>query len=260
MPDSCIVLSDLQTLACVETVGTLWFTALLFKWLYTLARGKLLFQAKSVGDEWRDTFCSPVTLLRDLFIFECYRFYFIWSIKKRLKKKMPQWTISVSLPLPLTGCFLRESLSQLFLQLLIVPGLSFHVGNFWLLLGFLPVPFSSSPFEIKTLFPLHLESLFPWQETKGRKVTTFRPVNTKWAWENHMLPRSGDAVPDGEIADVWAIPASLLGWRSRSERQDSCGGEQNSFPVSLSTLFGLLRRGASRCLSAELQWILHKKL
>lgn len=51
----------------------------------------------------------------------------------------------------LRSYFLKESLSQLFLQLLIVLGLSLHVSNFWLLLGFLPVPFSSSPLEKKYL-------------------------------------------------------------------------------------------------------------
>ena len=49
-------------------------------------------------------------------------------------------------------------------------------------------------------------------------------------------------------------------WVGGAEVTRQLRGEQNSFPVSLSTLSGLLGRRASRCLSAELQWILHKKL
>lgn len=51
----------------------------------------------------------------------------------------------------LKGCCLKKSLSQLFLQPVIVLGLFLHVSNFWLLLGFLPVPFSASPLEKKNL-------------------------------------------------------------------------------------------------------------
>lgn len=119
----------------------------------------------------------------------------------------------------------------------------------------------------KNIFPLHLDSLFPWQETKGRHCLW--KSNRFQTCEHKVRLRESDALQiwrccawcrDGEIVDVLGIPALLLGWRSRNERQDSCRGKRNSFPVSLSTLSGLLGRRASRCLSAELQWILHKKL
>lgn len=57
------------------------------------------------------------------------------------------------------------------------------------------------------------------------KITTLKPMNTKWGWENQMrFWRCW--CRDGEIVDVLGAPALLLGWRSRSERQDSCGGAE----------------------------------
>lgn len=156
------------------------------------------------------------------------------------------WNISVSLYFSfLRGCFLKEFLSQLFLQLLIVLGRSLPVSHFWLLLGFLPVPFSSTPLEKrkKKIFPLHLDSLFLWQETKGRHCLW--KSNRFQICEHKVRLRESDALQnwrccawcrDGEIVDVWGIPALLLGWRSSNERQDSCRGEQNSFPVCLYSL------------------------
>lgn len=98
----------------------------------------------------------------------------------------------------LRNCFLKEPLSQLFLQLLIVLGFPLHVSYFWFLLGFLPVPFSSSPLEKKKSFLCILTLFSLGRRQKGStpcgKVTTCRPVNTKWRLENQMLSRSGDTV------------------------------------------------------------------
>lgn len=203
MPDCCIMLSDLQTLACVETVGTFWFTALLFKWLNTLARARLLFQFKSVGDEWRDTLCTPVTLLRDLFIFQCCGFYL--KFKKILffclKKKMPWWTISA----PLTSHSSRVAASRnLYLSF------SSNLWLFWAFfsmlvifgscLGFFQYPSLHLHLKKKKSFLYILTFFSLGRRQKGGtahgKVIAFRPVNPKW--ENQMLPRSGGAIPGVE--------------------------------------------------------------
>lgn len=64
------------------------------------------------------------------------------------------------------------------------------------------------------------------------KVTPFRPVNTKWGWENPLLCRPGDAVPDAEMKRWWLFGGFLgWGWRSRSERRDSCGGSRIHSPA-----------------------------
>lgn len=173
MPDCCIMLGDLQTLACVEAVGTFWFTALLFKWLYTLARAKLLFQFKSVGDEWRDTFCTPVTLLKDLFIFECCRFHLKLKKKKRLLLKEEN-ALMIHF---FVCCFTSHSLGVASWRNLC----SSFASNFWLFWAFLSTlvisgsclglfQYPSLHLHLKKIkiFPLHLYSLFPWQETKGR--------------------------------------------------------------------------------------------
>lgn len=128
-----------------------------------------------------------------------------------------------------------RNLSQLFLQLLIVLGFFLHVSNFWLLLGFIPAPFASSLLEKKSfLCILPLFSLGRRQKggTACGKVTPFRPVNTKWGWENPLLCRPGDTVPDAEMKRWWLFGGFLgWGWRSRSERQDSCGGSRIHSPA-----------------------------
>lgn len=100
----------------------------------------------------------------------------------------------------------------------------------------------------KKIFPLHLASLFPWQETKGRH----------WLWKSNPFQTCEHKVRLGEsialqmemqcLMKRWWMFGGFLGWRSRSERQDSCGGEQDSFPGSLSALcgpFGRRQAGAS---------------
>lgn len=168
MPDSCIMLSDLQPLACVETVGTFWFTALLFKCLYTLARAKLLFQFKSVGDEWRDTFCTRVTLLRDLFSSECYRFHL--KFKKKALFFLPE--DEKALMKHFCASYFTSHSSEVAYSRNLYRSFS---SNFWLFWAFLSILVISGSclgfFQYpslhlhlkKKIFPLHLVSLFLWQ-------------------------------------------------------------------------------------------------
>lgn len=248
-------------LACVETVGTFWFTALL-KWLHTLARAKWLFQFKSVGDEWRDTFCTPLTLLRDLFISECYRFHL--KFEKRfffyLKEKMPYETVLYLFTYHCSGSASSRNLYPSFSSnSWSFWAFSLHVSNFWLLLGFVPVPFASSPLE-KKIFPLHLASLFPWQETKGRhclwKSNPFQTCEHKvrlresialqtWSRAEEMrrcLGHSWAGAGGAAVKDKTAVLGSRI-----HARLPVC----SPWPP---------RAPPSRCLWAELQWVLHKEL
>lgn len=235
-------------LACVETVGTFWFTALL-KRLHTLARAKWLFQFKSVGDEWRDTFCTPLTLLRDLFIFECYRFHL--KFEKRiffyLKEKMPYETVlcllitaqgvlpqGISIPaFPPT-----PDRSGLFSSMLVIFGSCLVLFQYPLLHLHLK--------KKSFLCILPLFSLGRRQKggTACGRVTPFRPVNTKWGWENPLLCRPGAELK--RWGDVWGIPGLGLEEQQWKTRQ-LCWGA-GFMPGSLSALRGLLgRRQAGAC-------------